>query len=546
MDFTLPEDLTGLDDAALIALRDQAMAEGTALSTSETFSSADADRLDYLSNGVDVLDAELARRAEADAALAARQDAAKAKFAKPAAAPAAEPVVEDVVEGVVVDEPAPVVAAAPAARTIVRKAPAPVITPTASTPARAIVAAADLGTEYAGRKVDSLVELVPGLAHTIERVRTTGANGARAGLYSIQLPEERLVGGRNTMEDTDIVSKAVEDYLKRVTEETAVVAAGGWCAPTPLCDYDLCAIAQAWPGFDLPRVSAPRGSFSFFRNIDYSAFSLLLDAGIGCYTDAELQAEPPLVKPCFELPCNDGPATVVLDACSICIRVGILSQKAWPELFAEQMRLVEIKWDEFLNQKRWNDALALATDLGVLPGTFGALAQFLSSVTLQAINLRYDEHRDENALVEIAVPFWVPELFQAEMTRRQFDADWNFTAGQIATALAARNIRIQYVKYFDDAPFAGAGPVTTWPAEIPVLMWFPGAIIEAYEPIISVGTLVDSTLLQTNRQQVLFVEQAQKVYQGCGSIVRFRVPVCPSGETAGPVDPVGTNVCPAP
>lgn len=547
--FELPESLTGLDVAALSALRDAAMAEGAALSTQDTFSTADAERAEYLLASVASLDEAIAAEEAANAALAATRASLAAKFAATPAAPAAPaPADEPVIEGTVVE---PVVAAAPAPAAIVRQRTItvpPVVVPAATTvaPQRAIVAAADLGGDMAGKAVNSLVDLVPSMAKTIESVRKTGANGAKAGLYSIQLSEDTSVGGRSTYEDTVSIDKAIQAYTANLLTETAQVAAGGWCAPTPLCDYDLCPIAQPWEGIRFPRVGAPRGSFQFFESLDYADFSTLVDGGIGCYTDAELQVMPPLVKPCFELPCGPDPIPVVLDACSICVRVGILSQKAWPELFAEQMRLVEIRYNEFLNQKRLTDALALATDLGTLPASFGALAAFLSAVDMQAKNLRYDEHRSFDALVEIAIPWWVENLFQVEMTRRQFDADWNFGFSSVRAALAARNISVQLINYFDDAPFAGTGPVTTWPDTIPVFMWFPGAIIEAYEPIISVGTLVDSALLQTNRQQVLFVETAQKIFQKCGSIVRFRVPVCPSGETAGPVDPVGVNVCPAP
>lgn len=542
--FELPEGYQSLDDAALTALADAARAEGVAISAQETFSTADADRLDVLSLGIDAIDAELAVRAEQDAALAARLEAGKAKFA---VAPVVEvaPVVAEVIE-VVVDEPviaavevAPVVR--PTARQIVANAPAPVI-PAGANPQRAIIAAAGVNGVKAGSTV-TLMDVVPAaMANWKSYIGVDHA--APAPLYQIQLPalpDALTVKGHPSAEQMSEIIRLATDESRLVgaNGETGLIAAGGWCAPAPQ-EFNICVLAAFDGELDLPTIGMPRGSLSYFRHLDYSNVAAQLASGFACYTPTQLEVMPALTKPCVEIDCPT-PVTAELDACSLCIRAGILQRKAFPEYIAAWMDLAMIAYRHFLNQRKIGQLVALiAADSGAtvtIPATFGSISALLSAIRLAAVDLRAFHGMAEDRTLEIVLPYWIHDVLVVDHSRRQFEGDDGYTLASWTAELNDIGVRAQYVKDWagQDGGFGGATPATTWPGSVDFLIYPAGAYILAREDIINVGTLQDSTLLTINREQLLFLETGNQVIAACGTGRHYTVAICPSGATAGPI-----------
>lgn len=546
--FELPDELAGLSaaelDALLAAVRDEAADITDALSDPATADDADLDRLELLAGYVDTLNAALnvvevatAERAEKAAALAARIAPAQLAAADP------EPVEE--VEEPVADEPVAVVAAlegvivAPAPRRVV--ALAPKVKLPADTREVAIVAAAGLPGIQGGSRVQMIDLVKPAFSRWDSYA---GVALAKDQLFTLNAPprDPRLVvtgqNDQSVMEYAGDQSRLKPLPTAKATA-TGIVAAGGWCAPAEQ-RYDICTLACLDGILDVPTIAMPRGSISYFRHLDYSTVATAIAAGEFCFTNAQLVALPPVVKPCFEIPCAT-PINATLDVCGLCIRAGLLQQKAFPELIAAWMQLALIAFAHFLNARNIAQMVAGSGVVIAMPATFGAIAAFLDAVYLQATVYRAQNGMCMDAPLEIVAPYWLPEIFEVDQERRQFDNDDD---NDWLTDLGEHNIRVQFIKDYQDAAFTAASPITSWPTTVEFMMYAPGAWVRGSEDIISVSTLVDSTLLQTNRVQLLFIETATVMLPWCGPSIRVSVPLCPSGATAGPIASTpGVYVC---
>lgn len=546
--FELPE-LDGLSatelDALLAAVRDEGAALLSALNDPATAEGVDLDRVAVLAAHIPTLEAAktaLSEAAEARATLAAELTAkfAVADIEVPAEVPA-EPVVA------AVETPAPVVAAAgnavqhPKPAAVVAAAPkvdAPVDTRTV-----AIVAAAGVPGMRGGEVRNGLLDFVKPAAAKWGSYANMTQGLVSDELFSLRAPERdpRLVA--NGQNDQAVMKYAADEHRLRNSETgaTGVVAAGGWCAPAEQ-RFDICTLAEVDGILDVPTISMPRGSISYFRQLDYSTVNTALNAsGLFSFTNAQLVASP-VVKPCFEIPCAT-PVTGTLDARGLCLRAGILQQKAFPELIAAWMDLALIAYAHYLNAFNIAEIVAGSGAAIVNPTTYGVISQILEAVALQATVYRAQNGMAANATLEAVFPWWVPALATIDHSRRQFNADVRYTAADLNSDLAALNVRAQWVKDFQATAFVAADPVTLWPTTVNFLLFAPGAWVRGTEDIISVSTLYDSTLLQTNRVQLLFVEAGTKMLPWCGPSKLVTVSLCASGETGGPVAPVGANTC---
>lgn len=575
--FVLPE-LAGLSaaelDELLAAVRVAATEITDALADPELADLADLDELEALAVHVETITAAQTalaavalERAEKAAAAMARINPAAELEADPEEEVAAEEgdgAAEETTEGdaeaeaeVVAEAEAateaaaePVVAAVvhtvttlPPARSVAKLAPKPRAT---KAPDRevAIVAAAGVPGLRAGQKATLGDFVKPAIQRWSSYPSDDNWQGRiQDELFSLHAParDSRLVAdGRN---DQDVVDYAI-DQSRLVPMATAkagatgLIAAGGWCAPAEQ-KYEICTLADLDGIYDVPTISMPRGSISYFRQLDYGTVCTAIAAGEFTFTNAQLVALPPVVKPCFEIPCAT-PVTATLDVVGLCLRAGLLQQKAFPELIEAWMRLALICFAHYRNARNLAQVVAGSLPI-VMPASFGAISAFLDAVYLQAMNYRFDNGMAVGATLEIVCPWWLPDMLDIDQERRQFDSDDD---NDWRTDLTEHNIRAQWVKDLDDTPFAGAGTVTAWPADVEFLLYAPGAWLRGSEDIITVSSLVDSTLLQTNRVQLLFFEAADVMLPACGPSYRVTVPLCPNGTTGGPLVGTGSNACP--
>lgn len=545
--FTMPDSLDGLSATELTGLRDAALGEFAALrdsaATPADLPATSLDRMEVLAGHVETLDAAATALADATTAHNDRATGLANRFpaptvvdtppVEPPAAPAAPAPAAPVVASTAV-VPAP---RRPSAAAVVANAPAAVV-PVRTGGLPIIASASGMAGTVLGHRYGDLNDgaLRQGLIRGLEHMNSSREYAkSTAFTLTTEYPTELVASAPH---DTDVLRRAVD--MARLPGGS-IIAAGGWCAP---CEqrFDVCTTASMWGAVSLPTVQVPRGCLNYFQNLDYQAVAAQIPLAAACYTAAQLEVDPPLVKPCFEIPCVD-PVSLTLDVCSICIRVGILQQKAFPELVSAYLDQLLVAHAHFLNARDIAQLVALTPVVAVEPATFGAIAPFLDALDLQATNLRYREGRPLNYPVEIIAPAWLPGEFRSDYTKREL-TDSSGSA-EISRGLADRNISVQWVSDYQDAAFVAVAPgPLTWPATVDVIMYTAGTFVKGETGVIDVGPLYDSTLLSINRQQLLFSETASQIGRFCGTGLRVRIPLCPSGEVAGRVEPVGANLCP--
>lgn len=542
-----PESFDALSDAELTALRDAAVAEGSALSTAETFSTEDADRLDVLATGVDAIDAELAKRKEADEALAARRAAQAAKFTK----------ADDVVVDAPVDEPvidAPVVAttavtpAKPASRTIVvpaaaqivAAAPAPVI-PGSDAGSVLVAAAADVPGIPTGSRLENLDALIPAIIarwDSYPKHMPENTPRIRHGLATFKLPfpEDLQATGAD---DTAVLRHAIDESRLR---GGSLVAAGGWCAPSEQL-YNVCSAGDATGLFSLPEIGAPRGGIRFTRALDYQTIFAQIQALTLCATETQLMADPPLEKDCIEVDCPTF-VEVRMDACWLCIKTALLQNRAYPEYVREFIRTALVAHTNLMDTRTINAVVTLLGAATVIPASFAAIAPLMSAIDLAAVDFRYKHSMPINATLEVVLPEWLPAALRADFIRRNAaDAD-ELTRAMLNAWFAERNVAVQWVRNWQATGFGQVAPATGWPTTVQFMLYEAGSFVRLREDIIRVDTLSDATLLTTNRQLGLFVEEGWAVTQMCKAGRLYTVTICPNGQTGGQQAAVGSSTCP--
>lgn len=529
--FELPEDLAGLSLAELDALLEAARAESTEILSD--IDTADLDRVEALATAVEAILAAKADVETADAAKAARAAELAARIA-PAAEVEDETEVEvelsddsdDTEDEEVVEETLAVAPVTPA-KAAVKAAPKMTIKKAAPKNS-SIRAASNLPGVNSGKEFGGLGEISSHLIRAFESI--SGQRDGSQGVFSLEQNfDPRLVA--NGKNDQEVFEYATSQA--RLANGAGLLAAGGWCAPAEQ-KYDICDLAGLDGILNIPGISVPRGSIRYFRTLDYNTTAAAAAAGMASFTNAELVAEPPVVKPCVEIPCTS-PVEFVTDVTTFCVRAGLLQQKAFPELITAWMRQALIAHQHYLNARHIAAIVALAAaDSVTISAEGGTLASFLNAIDLQAADLRFDHGMTQDAVIEGFAPWWLPMVLRADAIRRPFDADFNVTKGQIDSWLAARNVRLDWVKDYIDAPFTGSADVVAWPTSTNVVLYPAGAYLLASDPVIRVGALQDSTLLQTNRTQLLFVESQDSVLPACGNgRVLTLDSLCPSGTVGG-------------
>lgn len=575
MKFTLPDQLPATV-AELDALAAQANKEIAVLqarhNAGEVLSTDDADRLEYLIDSRDKVDAERATVAAADQAhtdkLAGLFDRANPKPPvddqqsadtgdSPAgvdeAAAAAEVVAEAEAATAEAAEPAAVTAAAPAAparpfKSAVNSDIPGDATPTGVAKGWEFVPSAPRYAEFGSEKVGALE-----IAQSITSVRSGQSTG-------VSKTGTRMMGGREFA--TQTIAKlarpaksgpeitTAQELLAEIDRVTAhvpghgkvsaqaLVAAGGWQAPSEQV-YTFCGVPQAVNLVSLPEPDAPlaRGGVRFPVESDMSA--LLTDFAFQFhFTETELEAvdgndDPTAVKNWSEIPGVDQFLEFRLGVIGYAVKVGILHQQGWPEAVAHDIERLMVRHQHGISWRTINEMVAGSGAVKVVPtsSVIGATSSILNGLAWQAINLRLDKGLDVDAPIEGIAPVWLKEVIRSDLALRDGLDSLEVDDSRINGFLTRRNIYLQYV---DDWQTRSAGKPghldsLTPPDFSDVLLYPAGTWFRHLNPVISFGVQYPMELLKFNQYSHAFFEDAIAVGKRCDKSIRVRLPLCVNG-----------------
>lgn len=424
---------------------------------------------------------------------------------------------------------------------------------------------------------------VPGVAHGTEMndiVALADAFQRKAKAIPVTrdgkgAPWHQVASIKNTFDhivDDRTPHGTVEELWKDMTKsenQQALVAGGGWCAPSQIM-YDFFNIAEATDGMiDLPTVGVSRGGVRFpvspaigdvfFQNAGSSpasgfggfAFSMsnATDPWLWTESDDQLTVTGSVNKPTLRVPCptfNE----VRLECYGISLTAGNLTDDAYPESTQNFIRLLRAAYSHAINARLislMDTAAGGATTVGAVT-TDGPATRLLNAVALAAMDYRAKFAMSTRAVLEVVVPYWVREVIRADLVLRPYTDPSQMAVADalIDSYFSARNVRVQWV---NDYQVRGANQpgsssnLTVWPATVNFLVYAAGTFLHGTGLQLDLGVIRDSVLNAENDYTAVWAEECHLIAQVGHSARKYTCAFAVSGQVGGTVaTPNGAHV----
>lgn len=400
--------------------------------------------------------------------------------------------------------------------------------PTGQTDAT-ILAAASIPGFTAGAKIDGVNALVKALGDRAKRLPISKGNGEYVPVASMTRDFRHTLAIDSSPEDVD-------EVLRQVLDTEALVAAGGWCAPSEI-RYDFFNIVAEDGLLDLPSVGVlNRGGIRWPVSPSFNDIVSASPNGLWTWTEADdisaLDGTP--TKPCVRIPCPDFDE-MRLDCDGLCVTNGNLTDYAYPELVANFLRLI-FAARAHLTNARIIGLLVGESDAVTAGGSSdGFINALFSAVDVQAWDYRTRFAMADDAILETVFPSWVLGALRSDWIRRTGIEDVNLATGAIIDMFDLRSVRAQFVQ---DWQVRGAGlpgnplaPITDWPDEVDFLLYAPGTFVRGSGLSLDLGVVRDSTLNATNDHTAAWMEDCYLVAKLGHESRLVTVDLCASGQT---------------
>ena len=578
--FTLPEDLTDLEDEDLAQLREDAVGAFDALYEQEDPSAEDVEAMNQLADATDAIRSEETRRSEERAAnreaaeaLASRVrgddededgdsedgesegEATDETDGEPEAQDSSETDSGESTE----EEPAQaedreMVAASSGKRGPISvslsgirnrqggRAPREEST---SERTLSLVAGGDLGGAHSAGDEISVEEAASALSRKAQGINESAYRQAfRTGRrltqtlsvasLSKQIPAELTASADNAME---VLDRAVDE--KRLPGGS-LVASGGWCSPSETL-YDLFSVESSDGLISLPEVGVSRGGIRHTRGPDFR--DLFANTGFS-FTEADDEegnyavdgegdpTEGP--KPCYKVECEDF-VEDRLAVDGVCITAGILQNRAYPELTTRTTEGALVGHQHRMAGNVVNAMVADSTAVAMPADQVGAFAPLLSAIELQAEHYKYVHRMARATTLEVVLPYWTRGALRSDLSRRLGVPLENVTNAVLGQHLGERGIAPQWIYNYQDLTGV-AGDFTAWPSEVRFLLYAAGTWVRGSSDLITLEAVFDSALFTLNDFTALFTEEGWLVARRGHDSREVTVPISATGHTAGGVD----------
>lgn len=591
-DLEIPENLSDLSAADLGDLRSKAVDAFQTLYANGEFTDEDLATLGTLTDGIEVLSAEISAREQAAAERAAKaaEMAAKVGADKPAApadddaddapaddaddaddapaekkADAAEDEAErqaaekkakaaaaDVEPDAEIGAKPEAVTAAAAPRGPIKLSgirrhvhtPAPAITEETSVEdtAKARLTVADV-PGFAADSDASFEDLAVALDRRLQ--------GFNSGAYAAAARAGRAMSERHSLA---VVRKHFDERATVSSPESAdaamafavneknlpggsLVAAGGWCAPSETV-YDLIEDESRDGLISLPEINVTRGGIKFTKG---PKFADLYAAPSFNFTEEEAKAGKYLpdtanqgankvgAKPVYNVPCTEF-EEVRLSAAGIHVQANLLQQRGYPELVARTLRGALVAHEHKMSERIIAAMEKQSTAVSMDAGQIGAAAPILTAIELQVEHYRYAQRLSRSTTLEAVFPYWVHGAIRTDLSRRQGVDLTDVNDARIDAWFEARGVNPQFV-YDWQALTGAAGDFKVWGTSLKFLLYSAGTFVKGGQDVITLDTVYDSVLLGQNDYTSLFTEEGYLVAKRGHDARAVTVPINPNGGT---------------
>lgn len=342
-------------------------------------------------------------------------------------------------------------------------------------------------------------------------------------------PEERQLHGESVQAD--------DAKIRAVRGPAALVAAGGWCAPSTI-RYDVDAmgvtdrpVRDAFAGFQ-----ATRGGLRYFPDISIAATDVT--DGVTHLTEEQDEGGT-YTKDCVVVECPTD-SEVRADVIAACLQAGNLASIAFPELIAAYQDLLGVQ------AARTRDSLLLdavfADAQTVVPTetaqAYGAYDGLVYNLLRLAAGYRSRHRLSADAVLRSLAPAWLADLIVADLVARQFPMPGGVTRAGVAGLIQSQT-QVAVDWYLDSRTGGGQiigaqsdGDIVDFPDIAEVLLWPEGGILFIDQGELNIGLVRDSVLNETNDVK-FFSETFENAAVVAAEAFYGQFTLCPNGTTAG-------------
>lgn len=317
----------------------------------------------------------------------------------------------------------------------------------------------------------------------------------------------------------------------------SLVAAGGWCAPSETV-YDLIEDESRDGLISLPEINVTRGGIKFTKGPKfadlYAAPSFNFteeEAKAGKYapTSATDPTNKVGAKPVYNVPCTEF-EEVRLSAAGIHVQANLLQQRGYPELVARTIRGALVAHEHKMSERIIASMERQSTAVSMDSGQIGAAAPILTAIELQVEHYRYAQRLSRSTTLEAVFPYWVHGAIRTDLSRREGVDLIDINDARIDAWFKARGVNPQFV-YDWQALTGDASAFKAWGASLKFLLYSAGTFVKGGQDVITLDTVYDSVLLGQNDYTALFTEEGYLVAKRGHDARVVTVPLNPNGGT---------------
>jgi hypothetical protein len=380
---------------------------------------------------------------------------------------------------------------------------------------------------------------------------TAGVYGNRVRVARIlgEYPEDRILTEMDGSSTEDKIEAVVAAGQDPSSWTDAVVASGGWCAPTEV-DYGLIQISEASrPVRDsLPSFQATRGGIRVATSptlgaIDVSYDASDEDAAISIWDNDTDEDPDGATKGIQTIDCPEF-TEYLTQAVVKRLRFGNFGARAFPENVAQFNELALVAHSR-VGETVLLDGIKAASTAVTVAQSFGAARDIAEAIKRAAAAYR-SRHRAPGVVLRALVPRWVTTLGDVDLMRGlQSDAAFVRDGESIFRAMiSGAGVN---VTFYDDTPTTGdsqifgaqaAGALNPFPGTVQWGLYDEGHHLFLDGGALDLGIVRDAALNATNDYET-FVETFEGLAHRGVESLWITSTVCPDGTSSAGIDASG-------
>ena len=419
-------------------------------------------------------------------------------------------------------------------------------TPQVPTQRLAVTASVDIPGIARGSELPSLSSLAEVTSRKAKSMPITQGQPSEQLVASVRNDFSHSVDNRTSRgEMKDLIS-----FLTGPDKQAALVAGGGWCAPSET-RYDFFNIACESGMIDLPTFGVTRGGIQFpvspsladalGGGTAFAGFAATLSntSTPFLWTEADdiAAATGSPTKPCIRVPCPDFD-NERLEAYGYCLTAGNLTDDAYPEATQNTLQLLMAAHAHVINARLI--ALMLARSTAATSITGGAATDAAAPRIYNAVGLAATDYRARYGMciddvLEVVFPYWVRDVIQADLAWKAGVELGDIPLSEVNRYFTARNIAVQWVNDWQvrgASQFGNATKMTAWPTTVDFLIYAAGTFIHGNGMSLDLGVIRDSVLNETNDHTAAWSEEAHLIAMVGHESRRYTVGFNVNGSTS--------------